>query len=101
MPENDEIRRREFLKHTTCCLAAGGLGLYPALALAAEVNGGHPLAPQPTHHEPKAKHLIVVFLTGGMSHIDTFDYKPKLRADHGMVVPSVDLRGTSKQPLMG
>ncbi|MEZ5354773.1 MAG: DUF1501 domain-containing protein [Bryobacteraceae bacterium] len=31
-----------------------------------------------THHTPKAKHLILIFLPGGVSHIDTFDYKPEL-----------------------
>jgi hypothetical protein len=92
------IRRRDFLKASG---VAGGLGLYPSLQRAAELGGGHPLAPKPAHFEPKAKQLVIIFLTGGMSHVDTFDPKPKLRADHGRVVPSVDLRGTSTQPLLG
>jgi hypothetical protein len=78
-----------------------GLSLYPALALAARVNGAHVLAPRPTHFPPRARHLIFAFLTGGVSHVDTFDHKPRLQADHGRVVPSVDLRGNSRQPLMG
>src|SRR5262249_18411564 len=36
----------------------------------------------------------------GFSHLDTFDEKPKLAADHGRVVPSIDLRGASRLPLM-
>jgi hypothetical protein len=92
----DTIRRREFLARS-----AAALGLYPALARAAALNGGGLLAPRPTHFEPKAKHLIVVFLTGGFSHVDTFDYKPRLRRDDGKVVGSVSLRDESKQPLMG
>jgi hypothetical protein len=44
---------------------------------------------------------VVVFLTGGFSHVDTFDEKPRLRTDHGKVVGSVDLRGTGNQPLLG
>jgi hypothetical protein len=36
-----------------------------------------------THHTPKAKHLIMIFLPGGISHIDTFDYKPELAKHHG------------------
>jgi hypothetical protein len=83
--------RREFLK---CCVA-GGLGLYPALSLAAQVNEGYPLAPRPSHLAPKAKHLIVIFLTGGFSHVDTFDPKPKLRADHGKKVLDRELRDSS------
>ena len=93
-------RRRDFLRHSGAALAAG-LGLYPSLLRAAEANGAAVLAPKPGHFPPKAKQLVFVFLTGGMSHLDTFDYKPKLTADHGKVVPSVDLRGTGKLPLLG
>jgi hypothetical protein len=77
------------------CCAAGGLGLYPALSLAAQVNGGGPLAPKPAQFPPKARNLIVIFLTGGVSHVDTFDPKPKLQADHGKKVKGRDLRDTS------
>src|SRR5205823_8126964 len=63
--------------------------------------GGRALAPGRAHHPPKADHLLVVFLSGGVSHVDTFDDKPRLRADHGKPVPSVDLRGTGRLPLMG
>jgi hypothetical protein len=94
-------RRREFLRCCGAGLAAGGLGLCRSLELAAEINDGHPLAPRPAHFAPQAQHLIFVFLTGGFSHVDTFDDKPKLRADHGKVVPSVDLRGNSRLPLLG
>src|SRR5262249_40643457 len=89
------MNRRQFL-----CRSAG-LGLYPALSLAAAADGGGLLAPRPAHAPPRAKHLVFVFLTGGVSHIDTFDPKPKLLADHGKVVPSVDLRGAGNQPLLG
>jgi hypothetical protein len=96
MGSPNELMRRDFLK----CCAASGLGLYPALALAARLNNGQVLAPRRTHHEPKARQLIFVFLTGGMSHLDTFDPKPRLDRDHGRPVPSVDLRGTGRQPLL-
>jgi hypothetical protein len=85
------MKRRSFLQ----CCAAGGLGLYPALSLAAQVNGGGPLAPRPSHFPPKAKNLIVLFLTGGVSHVDTFDPKPRLQADHGKRAKGRDLRDTS------
>jgi hypothetical protein len=88
---NPSVDRREFLK----CCASGSLGLYPALSLAAAVNDGHVLAPRPTHFPPKAKNLIVVFLTGGVSHVDTFDPKPKLQADHGKKVFDRELRDTT------
>jgi hypothetical protein len=63
--------------------AAAGAGLFPRLSLAAELNGGHPLAPKPGHFKPRAKHLIMFFMTGGMSHVDTFDHKPRLNRDAG------------------
>jgi hypothetical protein len=37
-----------------------------------------PLAPKTPHFAPKAKRVIFLFSTGGVSHMDTFDHKPKL-----------------------
>src|ERR1700724_2505400 len=88
------LPRRDFLK----CCTAGSLSLYPALSLAAQVHGGKVHAPQRTHFPPKAKNLIVVFLTGGFSHVDTFDPKPKLQTDHGKKVFGRDLRDSTDQP---
>jgi len=95
------MRRREFLKQTCGVAALGGVGLRGALCQAAEFHEGHPLAPQATHFAPRAQRLLMVFLTGGFSHVDTFDYKPKLAADSGKVVPAVHLRGVAEQPLLG
>jgi hypothetical protein len=39
------------------------------------------------HHAPKAKNVIYLFQSGGPSHIDLFDYKPKLRELHGTELP--------------
>src|SRR5262249_12949114 len=92
------MKRREFLRATV----AAGSGLYSALAMAAERHGGGLLAPLPTHHEPRAKNLLIIFLTGGFSHVDTFDDKPALRRYHGKSVPSFGLRPdeTHDRPLM-
>jgi hypothetical protein len=38
----------------------------------------NPLAPKLSHFTPKAKRVIFLFMYGGPSHVDTFDYKPKL-----------------------
>lgn len=78
--------RRELLHR-----AAGGFG---ALALAglwneAQASTADPLAPRSAHYAPRATSVIFVFSTGGASHVDTFDYKPKLFADHNKTV-SVD-----------
>jgi hypothetical protein len=72
--------------------------MYPALSLAAEIHGGQPLAPAPGHLHAKANNLIVIFLTGGVSHVDTFDPKPRLRTDHGKKVFDRELRDTSEKP---
>jgi hypothetical protein len=40
-----------------------------------------------THFAPRAKHVIYLFMSGGPSHIDLFDYKPKLREYHGQELP--------------
>jgi hypothetical protein len=88
------FHRREFV---TCC-AAGTVGLYPALALAAEVHGGRAHAPRRGHFPAKAENLIVLFLTGGVSHVDTFDPKPRLQKDHGKKVLGRDLRDPTDKP---
>lgn len=49
--------------------AADGSGLAKA---------ANPMAPKPAHHQPKAKAVIFLFMYGGPSHMDTFDYKPAL-----------------------
>jgi hypothetical protein len=92
------IGRRQFLRSSV----AAGAGLYSALAMAAEQHGGGLLSPVPTHHEPRAKNLLLIFLTGGFSHVDTFDYKPELSRHHGKSVPSFGLRPdeTRDRPLM-
>jgi hypothetical protein len=88
--------RRHFLK---CSVA--GLAAYPPLARSQLLHDGHPLAPRPSHFPARAKHLIFVFLTGGFSHVDTFDYKPSLQADSGKLVSGPTLRETSNKPLLG
>src|SRR5262245_54031484 len=40
------------------------------------------------HIPPKAKRVIYLFMSGGPSHIDTFDYKPKLKEHFGQDLPA-------------
>ena len=49
----------------------------------------NPLAPKPPHFAPKAKSVIFLFMYGGPSHIDTFDYKPSM---YGMDGKTVDVK---------
>ena len=46
-----------------------------------------PLAPKAPLFKPRAKRVIFLFMHGGPSHVDTFDYKPKLIADSGKPLP--------------
>ena len=42
-----------------------------------------PTAPREPHFKPRAKAVISLFMSGGVSHVDTFDYKPMLEKHHG------------------
>jgi uncharacterized protein (DUF1501 family) len=39
------------------------------------------------HYQPRAKHVIFCYMSGGVSHIDSFDPKPRLNAEHGKPMP--------------
>lgn len=68
--------RRQFLTHATSLGSAALTWLYARdAARAAPVSG--------LHHEAKVKRVIQVFCPGGVSHVDTFDYKPELEKQHG------------------
>lgn len=45
-----------------------------------------PLAPKAPHHVPKAKNIIFLYMSGGVSHVESFDPKPSLSRDHGKQV---------------
>src|SRR6266852_2166651 len=94
-----EHSRRRFLQCCGQAAAAGAVGLFPRLSLAAALGDGHPLAPKPSHFPSKAKQLVFIFLTGGFSHLDTFDPKPRLKEMHGKPIPAFGLRPDEARPL--
>ena len=62
-------------------------------ALVADMMGAeqaNQYAPRKTHFSPKAKHVIFINLSGGVSHLDTFDHKPQLYRDHGKEIAKGD-----------
>lgn len=88
------LSRREML-----CRAAGGFGAIALASMLAKTSAAEvassagsalspidPLAPRVPHFAARAKTVIFLFSTGGTSHVDTFDYKPKLFADHGKTI---------------
>jgi hypothetical protein len=75
------LSRRELL--TTASCGFGMLALAGMCAESAAADTDHPLAAKPPHFKPRAKRVIFLFMAGGPSHVDSFDYKPKLEHDDG------------------
>lgn len=48
------------------------------------------------HHRPRAKRVIFLFMQGGVSHVDSYDYKPRLFRDHDRVIDVADARSVAK-----
>ncbi|MFO0816062.1 MAG: DUF1501 domain-containing protein [Gemmatales bacterium] len=96
--------RRHALQSAACgfgYLALAGLAHADQVPLSSPGRGGrgegastreNPLAPKPSHHAPKAKRVIFLFMQGGPSQVDTFDYKPQLAQRDGQQMPFDDAR---------
>src|SRR5580692_4633773 len=76
--------RRQFMFES--CGGIGGLGLLALLhqeglladSCSANSNAPSPYSPKKPHFAPRAKRVISLFMSGGVSHVDTFDPKPAL-----------------------
>ena len=73
-PNQHLFRRREVLR----TLVGSSLLMPGFLAQLLAEETADPLAPKPPHYAAKAKRVIFIFSNGGVSHMDTFDPKPKL-----------------------
>jgi hypothetical protein len=92
------LSRRQLLSRTGC--GFGLIGLAGLLAdeglLSAATSGDlssrllNPLAPQPAHFPAKATRVIWLFINGGPSHVDTWDYKPALGKWDGKSIREFD-----------
>ena len=97
MIPSNVVNRRELLKR-----AGGGAGILGLAALLQEeglinpsanattIDPLNPLAPRPGHFAPKAKRVIWLFINGGPSHVDTWDYKPELAKRDGQPLEGFD-----------
>ena len=56
---------------------------FAGMAEQASANSSSPLVPKSPHHRAKAKRVIQIFCPGGMSQVDTYDYKPELEKRSG------------------
>src|SRR5689334_18826206 len=97
--ENADLRRitrRHFFSQ-------GGLGL-GSIALASLLSDGkllaadpaptvNPMAPRPPHFPARAKNIIYLFMAGGPSQLELFDYKPRLVELNGQPIPSSYIEG--------
>jgi Protein of unknown function (DUF1501) len=97
--------RREFLWEMGAGFAGLALtsllegdGFFARHAGAADPEArANPLALRPSHFPARAKHCIFLFLYGGPSQVDTFDYKPELQRRDGQTVQIEVRRGSFQQ----
>jgi hypothetical protein len=87
------LTRRLFLRSAV----AGSLLMRGVLHELFAADNLDPLAPRAPHFPARAKRVIFLFMSGGVSHVDTFDPKPRLTADHGRQV-TLDHPETRNRP---
>src|SRR5215510_3099797 len=80
------IARRWFLRD--CGVGLGGMALASLLSRESKADVGNSLAPRVAHYTSKAKRVIYLFMAGAPSHLDLFDYKPKLVNLSGTLPPA-------------
>jgi hypothetical protein len=92
------LDRRNFLSHSVSGLGGVALasllgreGLLGAEALRESAPGKFPARPpRLSHFEPAAKQVLMIFCSGAISQVDTWDYKPELIKRHGQPLPGGD-----------
>jgi hypothetical protein len=88
----DALSRRDALRRIACGFGhLAFLGMLASEARSGEREtaspGANPLAPKPPHFPARARRVIFLFMHGGVSHVDTFDPKPKLAEMNGKPLP--------------
>ena len=84
------LSRRSALQNLAC--GFGYLALAGLTAERARAGRTNPLGLRLAHHAPRAKRVIFLFMQGGVSHVDSFDYKPLLDAKDGQMLTFDDAR---------
>jgi hypothetical protein len=91
------LDRRQFLAHTVSGL--GGIALWELLnrqgfassgPIRPDIPPANPNAPRNSHFSPRAKQVLMIFCSGAVSQVDTFDFKPELRKRHGQPMPGAE-----------
>ncbi len=105
-PADHQLPRRQFLWEAGAGFA--GLALASLLegdgffgkANAAELPPTDPLRPKPPHFPTKAKSVIFLFMFGGPSQVDLFDYKPELQKRDGQTIDNEFRRNTKTKAVL-
>jgi len=94
------LDRRRFFSNTATALGAIALtdllGRDSLLASPVGIDPARPFAPRSPHFAPKAKNVLVIFCAGGVSQLETWDYKPELIKQDGKPLaggPAVTFQG--------
>jgi len=97
------LSRRAFLQQT-----AGGMGMMALASLLNPARADEPVrlsrwqgVVNPPHVQPKVKRMIWLYMAGGPSHLETFDYKPELARRNGQPMPESFTRGQPIAQLQG
>jgi hypothetical protein len=86
MSNRGKFTRREMLSRSS--MGFGLLALAGLMDKDARANGrAGPFAPRPPHFAPKVKSVIFCYMSGGVSHVDSFDPKPRLTREAGKPMP--------------
>ena len=89
--------RRQALRTAAC-----GFGFLAFAGLShAATTSADPLAPKQPHFAPRAKRIIFLFMQGGPSHVDSFDYKPTLDEQDGKMMSFDDARVIANTGMKG
>ena len=88
-----QITRRHFFRD--CGIGLGSIALSTLVGrdAAASVAARNPIAPRATHFPARAKNVIFMFMAGGPSQLELFDYKPELQQYTDQPVPNEFLEG--------
>ena len=83
------LSRRDWLRQSACGFGdIAMLSLLASESVAANAGpDGGPLSPRVSHFPAKAKRVVFLFMHGGVSHVDSFDPKPKLAELNGQPLP--------------
>ena len=96
---NANITRRHFFGRSSVGIGAAALGslMEKGASAAPTTQQGVPGLEGLPHWAPKARRVIYLFQNGAPTHVDLYDYKPKLKEMHGKQIPDAIAAGQTIQ----